>query len=231
MKKILPTLQQFKAEAKALKKQDPSIKNHSQALDHHAQHYGYKNFQTVRSLLSFESKENSIAYVNATRWENPFKGLQAGQGIVTIKSKSIEERTLDIYKDIDWGKIKNTKVLSETLDNIPGAIATLEIRGKEHRLLHYDYYLLLAIELSDAFDVDFDFVYDLRTAIREDINHFVGPLLDTLYSYEVYSLDALKIFNEFYDEYHKPEGGEFFEIEIYIQRLENILDELNYARS
>lgn len=227
MERVLPTLQQFKAEAKTLKKKTASIKNHSQALNHLAQHYGYRNFQTIRPYLPTEDTNKSIVDAGALRWENPFKSALSNSSTITIKSKGIKERTLEVYKSMDWNKLKNTKVVLEAPGNQSGAIATLDIRGKEIELLFYDYYLLIAIELSDAFDVDFDFVYDLRTAIREDINHFVGPLLDTLYSYPSYNLKALRLFNEFYDGYHNDESSDFFEIEPYIDRLEDILRKVN----
>ena len=53
-------------------------------------------------------------------------------------------------------------------------MATLEIRGKQFTLLCYDYYMLTALEITDTFDdsqVDFEYVSDLRQAIREDQNH------------------------------------------------------------
>ena len=58
-------------------------------------------------------------------------------------------------------------------------MATLEIRGKQFTLLCYDYYMLTALEITDTFDdsqVDFEYVSDLRQAIREDQNHFLAPL-------------------------------------------------------
>lgn len=227
---ILPTLEQFKSEAKVLNRQDSSIKNHSHALDKRAEHYGFRDWQAIQPHLCSEVHKRMP--ITVIKWQNPFKGEPSGvEGVEITRTIDIFVRTREIYDSIDWKKIKNTKIVSEDFDKESRTIALLNIRGEEYRLMNYDYYLLLAVALSDGFDVEHGFVYDLRTAMREDINHFVGPLLDTLFSYPFYNLEALKVFNKFYNDYMGDINIELFDIEVYVYRLKTILKKLNIDKS
>lgn len=115
----------------------------------------------------------------------------------------MRKQTKEIFDATDWSRYKNCKVINADFDSETYIVAELEIRGEEYSLAHYDYYMLHAIDFTDSFDiVDFHYVHNLRTAIREDINHMLG-LLDILYNYEAYSLASLDIFIEAFEFYQE----------------------------
>ena len=226
MEKVLPTLLEFKTEAKDLKKQDASIKNFFQALDKKAKHYGHEDWQSIRPIISLSEPERMA--IPVIGWNNPLRNIASdGEDVPAIAPKDINSRTLEMYNSIDWSDIKHTKVVSQGFSQENGAIALLSIRGKDYKLFDCDYYLLLAVVLTDGFDVDHECVSRLKMSIGEDINHFSGSLMDILFGYSSYNLEALEVFNEFYDDYNRDAHREPFDITVYVYKLIVVLGEVN----
>ena len=226
MKKQLPTLQEYKAQAKTLKENNSDIASHTQALDALAKEYGYRDFMTIRERMD-KARTGIIVHEDI----DPKEIVEVTEGVQYLRysTKTIQERTKDMLEGIDWDEIKHSSIRSvpdtEEWDRV---LAETTVRGYKSTLMDYDYYLLLAIQLSDPFKVDADFVYELRTAIREEINHFIATLLNHLFRYEFYNLAALEVFIEFYDEYTASIGtDEEFAIEEYLWKLDRELGSVN----
>ena len=140
--------------------------------------------------------------------------------------------TKEQFEAINFDELKHTKIIKTDIED-DKILAILEIRGEEYTLLFYDYYMLIAIDLTDNFDdnlVDYEYVCKLRNAIREDVNHFMGAMYDTLASYKNYSLLALDRMIEIYEDY--TENGcscdpEIFDINKKMKPLILLLENVN----
>lgn len=112
----------------------------------------------------------------------------------------MDSHTKRIFQETDWNSLDNTKILEGSSSD--KVLVILEVRGSRYELLNYDWYMIMAIIMTDGFsDVDSDYVISLRISIREDYQKFNSEFLDILHSYSYYSLDSIDTYIEIFDDY------------------------------
>jgi len=109
-------------------------------------------------------------------------------------------QTKKLFEKTDWNSLTKVRILEMSSDD--NILTILEIRGEPYKLLFYDWYMLIALEMTDSFDgIDSDYVITLRISIREDYQKFNSHFIDILYQYKYYSLASLDMYIEIFNGY------------------------------
>ena len=148
-KTTLPSLEEFKQQAKDLKKSNTEIKNYSEALEVLAKEYGYRNWNTLQPIL--ESKHDNIIKENAIIvLGNLFIGrvVKYNRKWVLVNEGISLDLSPDIYDEHLWFQIKDNTFLNrrvpegkEAFDEIKKSTTRsktkeiLEIAFKEEMLI------------------------------------------------------------------------------------------------
>lgn len=124
----LPSVKEFKNEARELRSKDKTIKNHTTALNRLAKKYGYKNWDTIKPLLP--EKEEEIFHIEAFG-TSPFSVellIEYKEKAIALRDKidSLKKKYGIISKDFG----KSNKETNEILREI--------IRFEETNLNHYN---------------------------------------------------------------------------------------------
>ena len=134
--------------------------------------------------------------------------------------------TKKLFEETNWDSFENARILEKSSDD--RVLAVLEIRGETYQLLDYDWYMIVAIQMTDGFhDIDASYVISLRISIRMDTIKFDSQFIDILHEYEYYSLFSLNKYIEISDEYHeimakKPQG----ELGQWLRKKQNELEKV-----
>jgi len=138
---------------------------------------------------------------------------------------NLNEHTKRLFDETDWDSFENAKVLEKCSDD--KVLAVLEIRGETYQLLDYDWYMLVALEMTDGFDyIDFSYVVSLRISIRKDTIKLNSRFIDMLHKYEYYSLASLDKYMQISDEYSDrlANNPQYDELRKWLKKKQNELD-------
>ena len=126
-KTTLPSLEEFKQQAKDLKKSNTEIKNYSEALEVLAKKYGYRNWNTLQPIL--ESEHNNTVEENAIIvLGNLFIGraVKYNRKWVLVNEGISLDFSPDLHDEHLWFQIKDNIFLNRKVPKGKEAFAEIE---------------------------------------------------------------------------------------------------------